>query len=73
MKAKEKAHELIDKMYNIFIIDQEEHHIGTAWRIAKQCALIAVDEVLKDADASSPFEIARLEYWQQVRTEIENL
>lgn len=40
---------------------------------AKRFALIAVDELINDTDSSSPFEVERLEYWQQVKTEIEKL
>jgi hypothetical protein len=35
--------------------------------------LIAVDEMINDCDASSPFETTRFEYWQQVKIEINNL
>jgi hypothetical protein len=36
---------------------------------AKQCALIAVDEILN----AHLFDLDEKEYWQQVKTEIEKL
>lgn len=43
MKAKEKARELVDKFY--FSKDEDGYHSMNRYR-AKQCALIAVDEIL---------------------------
>ena len=40
---------------------------------ARQCALIAVDEILDDGNASSPFEEYRIMYWNEVKQEIELL
>jgi hypothetical protein len=42
---------------------------------AKDCALIAVDEILGDIDDSilHPQNIEAIEYWQKVKKEIENL
>jgi hypothetical protein len=40
---------------------------------SKMCALIAVEDILQDCDASSPFEVKRIEYWQEVKKEIEKL
>ena len=48
MNAKEKADELIDKMYYIGRYDdKEDYNPAMAWARAKQCALIAVEEILK--------------------------
>lgn len=44
MTPKEKAEELIGKCYDTFVNDEDEHYTGTAWRLSKQCALIAVNE-----------------------------
>ena len=64
MTPKEKAKELYDKM---------EFHIkcnaqpSTVYGIAKQCALIAVDELIEQ-------EISILaSYWREVKTEINKL
>jgi hypothetical protein len=58
MTPKEKAKELKDKYMNV------------KWQIylddAKQCALIAVNEILNEPGSSEG-------YWQQVKTEIKKL
>jgi hypothetical protein len=46
MTAVDKAKELINRFDNIFVEDEDEHYEGTVERIAKQCALIAVDEII---------------------------
>ena len=69
MKPKEKAEELILKFMRL----QEPNYNWFHSKLAKQCALIAVDEMINDCDASSPFETTRFEFWQQVKTEINNL
>ena len=60
MTPKEKAQELVDK----FIPFADTYHYGNLAN-AKQCALIAVDEILK-------LRIA-IPYWQEVKQEIEAL
>lgn len=44
-------------------------------RIAKRCALVAVDEILQDDmyDMAEKFFNARIEFWQEVKQEIKNL
>jgi hypothetical protein len=43
---KEKADELIDKMYYVGRYDDKENYNpAMAWERAKQCALIAIDEI----------------------------
>tara|TARA_R110000868_G_C10685312_1_gene747831 strand:- start:50 stop:253 length:204 start_codon:yes stop_codon:yes gene_type:complete len=67
MTPKEKAKELVDK----FTFRCEECDYD--WN-AKQCALIAVDEILQelenadDGQTSIPYE-----YWEQVKSEIQKL
>ena len=68
MTPKEKAKELVQKM--------RVH--SPVWEIegdAKQCALIAVDEVLNDDWYITTLEdlAERRKYWRQVKHEIENL
>tara|TARA_R110000868_G_scaffold132299_1_gene342969 strand:- start:1669 stop:1911 length:243 start_codon:yes stop_codon:yes gene_type:complete len=47
MNAKEKADELIDKMYYVGRYDdKEDYNPAMAWERAKQCALMAVDEMI---------------------------
>ena len=72
MTPKQKAEELFDKMSTN---NGDEHHHCTYY-VAKQCALIAVDEIL---DLKHIVTLRRnmhemeLEYWEQVKQEIENL
>jgi hypothetical protein len=86
MTPKEKAKEIKDKMWKYAFCPEyaNEIHLGLEegsiskegeWEnyCAKQCALIAVDDILQDCDASSPFEVKRIEYWQEVKKEIEKL
>jgi hypothetical protein len=82
MTPKEKANELVDKFYQRFPLKMDV--ITTRgdlsweydnWEQAKQCALIAVDEILDDDmyDMSQELFENRINYWQQVKQEIENL
>ena len=59
---------LIDKMYYIGRYDEkEDYNPAMAWERAKQCALIAVDEVLE-------YQIYLDDnYWFEVKQEIQKL
>jgi hypothetical protein len=76
MTAKEKANELVGKCFDTFINDEEEHYVEIAWRLSKQCALIAVDEIIEAIDFDW-MEVQNLDsehrYWEKVRQEIEKL
>ena len=69
MTPKEKALELVNK----FMSYADSNHYGSI-ASAKQCALIAVEEI-KEAIFWHPFESPNfeLEYWQEVKQEIEKL
>jgi hypothetical protein len=71
MSPKEKATELVDKYYQIFEDDEDEHYIGTSKRISKLSALIAVDEIIKLPNAIGINDL--IEYWEQVKQEIKQL
>jgi len=69
MTPKEKAKELIDKYSFVEIANY------TSMFEVKQCALIAVDEIL---DEIQPFELAweyesKIKFWESVKKEIEKL
>lgn len=69
MTPKEKADELVDVYYQL--VDYPTPH----WKnLSKQCALIAVDEILSMGimSDSGDWEMAKL-YWQEVKQEIEKL
>jgi hypothetical protein len=75
MKPKEKAEELIDKFENYSFMDIDKKI--SSFNSAKQCALIAVDEILEEFD-HFPFNddeylTNNRQYWEQVKQEIEKL
>ena len=63
MSSKEKAKELVEKMFSLSTTNAFP---------AKQCALIAVDEIMISNhiwyEESIPYK-----YWEQVKKEIQNL
>ena len=75
MKTKEKANELWTTYR--FALSIKNAPLGEQKDlIAKQCALIAVEEILECSPAQCPKESYEMEqhiYWQQVKTEINNL
>jgi len=66
MTPKEKADELVNK-YKFTEIPNY-----TSTFEVKQCALVAVDEILKVASFYNDSQ-AEVTYWQEVKKEIENL
>ena len=62
MEAKEKAKELVEKYDQTFTYLESKNK-------AKQCAIIAVDEILN----LDYFSEEGREYWQEIKKEIENL
>ena len=74
MTPKEKAKELVDKYYNILPLDKyvitKDEDLSweyNDWKEAKQCALIAVDEILNHcSEGFKPF-------WRDVKEEINKL
>jgi hypothetical protein len=74
MTAKEKAIDLFNEYYSYLkanlMYDEE------AKEDAKQCALIAVDEIikeLKETEFNYGVENLPFKYWQEVKQEIENI
>jgi hypothetical protein len=72
MTPKEKAQELVGKCFDTFINDKDEHYVETAWKLSKQFALIAVDEILKVTVGLNGW-IDGFQYWEEVKQEIEKL
>jgi hypothetical protein len=76
MTPKEKATQLCDAFYQKLPL---EMYVKTndgdlsweynSWKNAKECALIAVDEILKAGQDVDEFADS---YWQEVKQEIEN-
>ena len=78
MTPKEKAIELIDKFNNHTVkelVYLKNGKVIEGKTEAKQCALIAVDEILKAVDNPDETYLMKhsVEYWSQVKQEIENL
>jgi len=74
VKSKEKAKELVDRYYDLQY-DIVEIVPDNIHQIAKQCALICVDEIMK-TDWYIPNLSAAIDwkiYWQEVKQEIEKL
>ena len=73
--TKLKADELIDKMYYSGNYDDKEDYNPTmAWERAKQCAIIAVDEMMKQCFDYRDIDLqASYDWWQEVKEEIEKL
>lgn len=72
MTPQEKADELIDKMYYIGRYDdKEDYNLAMAWERAKQCALIAVDELIKQEEKYNNGSFYPSNYWTEVKAEIQ--
>jgi hypothetical protein len=66
MTPKEKANQLADKYFDL----NWEWDGVTKYDWAKEGALIAVDEILKTFDCTTPQQV---NYWKEVKQEIELL
>ena len=79
--TKEKAKELVEKMYFSRRYKDNENYIPKeAWIHAKECALIAVDEIIDTytQEKNNGYIFYRvldkiILYWQEVKQEIEKL
>lgn len=75
MTPKEKAIELFDTYYYEF--DFNTVRVNKQRKLAKQCALIAVDEIIEatktEIDRPDYNGVVLDKYWQEVKTELENL
>ena len=67
MTPKEKAIELVNKLT---LSSNAQNGSWMCEDLAKQCALIAVDEMLNSMSIQSTDEY---QYWEEVKQEIENL
>jgi hypothetical protein len=65
MTPKEKAIELVDK-YKFYLGNEQENI-----KEAKDCALIAVDEILNIKSVDKDYDLSN--YWLEVKQEIEKL
>jgi uncharacterized protein YcgL (UPF0745 family) len=70
MEAKQKALNLCQKFGWVSITWEQTNFMTLQLQNAKQCALIAVDEVINQVKNQGYDAIYYLDYWQQVKTEI---
>jgi hypothetical protein len=73
MTPKEKAEELLSKYLIYFPVFYTEKEYGYDEEKAKQCALIVVDEIQDFMIDSDDFNIYWVNYWREVKNEIEKL
>jgi hypothetical protein len=79
MTPKDKAEELVDKFYQTTPNESWINEpLGIAepygsWKQAKECALIAVNEIKKSAPLKPLNPLGAYPYWQEVKQEIEKL
>ena len=73
MTPEDKAYQLTEQFYQI---ENDSYYFGVNWAIAKASAIIAVDEIIKILVELSNGEftfIYNVQYWEQVKNEIEKL
>jgi hypothetical protein len=69
MTPKEKAKELYDKFH--FAIPSYADEGQQEHKSAKECALIAVDEIIQEIERINEYEYtASTDYWEEVKQEI---
>ena len=76
MTPKEKAKELFDKFY--FVNSESVELITGEYEIlfslhesdAKQCALIALDEIIEALELNTWQNIKQIEYYQEIKVEL---
>jgi len=79
MTPQEKAEELFNSFLKFQVLtigfENDINNEFTRRQRAKQCALIALDEVLKETKLHDKtiYEHGRTVYWQEVKQEIEKL
>ena len=75
MNAKEKAKELIEKYLklDIEIGGQHDGYLTMKMHDAKQCALIAVEEIINHHSQEQGLYRIDTYYWQQVKSELQSL
>ena len=76
LTAKEYAKGLVEKYFSTC---HKSSDLELSWKVCKQCAKIAADELLlewselKNADCSIALCAYNIQYWQQVKIEIDLL
>ncbi len=72
MTPKEKAIDLVDK-FNPYALDSESDKSRGGEVSAKQCALLAVDEILNSRPVITDSQFEYNKYWTEVKKELQKL
>ena len=72
MTPKEKAIDLVDK-FNPYALDSASDKSRGGEVSAKQCALLAVDEILKSRPVITDSQFEYNKYWTEVKKELQKL
>lgn len=72
MTPKEKAKELVDRMFGVQV-DNQTFHMYNTLESAKYSALIAVDEILKSHNNMYGVNNKKVKFYLEVKQEIEAL
>ena len=78
MTAKENAKELYEKYLPFVDCGDNRYTTTVQEQTAKECAIIAVDQIILEQCKSSElkdakYQLERIDYWMQVKTELLNL
>ena len=78
MNAKGKAKELVDRFLPYSYYHEMDNSMNRSYQQednSKQCALICVDEILKNEHdyTNTPYEENNIDYWKEVKIEIEKI
>jgi len=74
MTPEQNAKELTRKFFDIDFFENDKKHYCIEWLNAKKCALICVNEILIELeDDNDGYRMDRVEYWEEVKQEINKL
>ncbi len=73
MNAKEKAQELMSKFVGISLSQVNELVDGIRIRLAKESALIAVEEIINSRPAITDSQVEYNNFWNDVKSELQSL
>jgi hypothetical protein len=73
MTPKEKAKDLVENIYEVISSYHEKSLDYFEWGKSIDCALIAVEELLKETEETDGMRVINNPYWMEVRNEIEKL
>jgi len=71
----QKAKDIYDKM-EVDVNDYNSNYPSYSHKQAKECSLVFVAEIieeLKEFDTMDGYSVARINFWNEVKTEITNL